>query len=393
MRGIEYKDSLRMRSVQDPVIPVVAELIRANPGTVSLGQGVVNFAPPPAVYEKIEIFQENPEIHKYGPVEGLPELRDKISEKLMAENSISTGEALQVVITAGANMGFLNALFAITDPGDEIILPAPYYFNHEMAVTMLNCKPVPVPTDNDYYPDIKKIEKAITAHTRAVVTVSPNNPTGAVYPRELLTAVNRLCRRHKIYHITDETYEYFTYDGAVHFSPAGLEESRRHTISLFSLSKAYGFASWRIGYMVIPDHLASAVRKIQDTNLICPPAISQYAAIGALEAGRAYCDKKVQSIAEVRTQLLKELETIGSHLFYPRAEGAFYAFLRIDTGITAMEMVSRLIENHGIAVIPGNAFGMERGCYLRISYGALEKETAILGIARLVEGLSEILGS
>ena len=393
MPEFEFKDSRRLRAVQDPVIPLIAGLIRANPGTVSLGQGVVNFSPPPAVYEKISLFQQDPDNHKYGPVEGLPELRDKISKKLTAENGITTGEALQVVITAGANMGFLNALFAITDPGDEVILPTPYYFNHEMAVTMLNCRPVAVPTDENYHPDLKRIEKAINARTRAVVTISPNNPSGAVYPRELLIAVNRLCLKHNVYHITDETYEYFTYDGAVHFSPASLKDSHRHTISLFSLSKAYGFASWRIGYMVIPQHLSLAIRKIQDTNLICPPVISQYAAVGALQAGRDYCDNKMQSILEVRTQLLKELETVGSRLSFPRSEGAFYAFLRLDTRITAVDMAARLIENHKVAVIPGSAFGMERGCYLRVSYGALDKETAILGIRRLVEGLSEIIGN
>ena len=132
------------------------------------------------------------------------------------------------------------------------------------------------------------IERAITPRTRAVVTVSPNNPTGAVYPESTLRAVNTLCRDRGIFHIHDEAYEYFTYGGAGHFSPGSLPEAAGHTISLFSLSKAYGMASWRIGYMVIPEVLAEAVNKIQDTILICPPAVSQHAAIAALEVGRSF---------------------------------------------------------------------------------------------------------
>lgn len=393
MSEFELNCSKRMRAVQDPIIPVVAGLIHANPGTISLGQGVVNFGPPASAYEKIKQFRKNNQNHKYGPVEGLPEFKERIMEKLTTENGIYIDNTTQIVITAGANMGFLNALFAITDPGDEIILLVPYYFNHEMAVTMLNCKPVLVATDGHYQPDINKIEEAITTRTRAVVTVSPNNPTGAVYSEDILTSINGFCRRYNIYHITDETYEYFTYNDARHFSPASLPDSGHHTISLFSLSKAYGFASWRIGYMVIPQHLTSAVTKAQDTNLICPPVISQYAALGALEAGREYCNEKMQSIRDVRKQLLKELMEIGSDIFIACADGAFYLFLKINTGITAIQMATRLIENHKIAVIPGSAFGMDQGCYLRVSYGALEKETAILGIRRLVKGIPEILGT
>src|SRR5205814_8297092 len=116
----------------------------------------------------------------------------------------------------------------------------------------------------------------------------------------------------------DEAYEYFTYDGARHFSPASIAASERHTISLHSLSKSYGFASWRIGWMVIPEHLLIAVKKIQDTILICPPVISQHAALGAMEAGRAYCDYHINEIRAVRAIVLNELETLGQLVMFPR---------------------------------------------------------------------------
>jgi aspartate/methionine/tyrosine aminotransferase len=232
---------------------------------------------------------------------------------------------------------------------------------------------------------------AFTDRTRAVVTVSPNNPTGAVYLESALREVNALCRERGVYHIHDEAYEYFTYGEARHFSPASIPGSAGHTVSLFSLSKAYGFASWRIGYMVMPAHLLVSVKKIQDTILICPPVISQHAAVGALEVGRAYCDGKRAGIERVRDIALEELGRIRSFCETPRADGAFYFLVRVDTPLGAMEMVERPVREHGVAVIPGDTFGAEEGCRLRISYGSLEEETAVAGIGRLVKGLTAIV--
>ena len=261
-----------MRMVQTPVIPVVGRLIRDNPGTISLGQGVVGYPPPLEALEAVARFAADPDNHRYGPVEGIPPLLEAIAAKLAADNAIASSDESRIVVTAGGNMAFANAVLAITDPGDEVILLEPYYFNHHMAVTIAGCRPVVVPTDAAYQPVVPRIEAAITSRTRAVVTVSPNNPSGAVYPEATLRAVNALCRERGLYHVHDEAYEYFVYDGARSFSPASAPGTAGHTISLFSLSKSYGFASWRIGYMVIPAHLFDAVCKIQDTILICPPA-------------------------------------------------------------------------------------------------------------------------
>jgi aspartate/methionine/tyrosine aminotransferase len=261
----------RMRSVQSPIIPVVGELIRQNPGTISLGQGVVYYNPPKEAFTKITEFLEQPDNHKYKAVEGIPQLQQAIAAKLKADNKIEINEKNCIVVTAGSNMGFTNAILAITNAGDEIIIQSPYYFNHEMAAVMANCRPVIVATDENYQLKIDAIKAAITPKTKAIVTISPNNPTGAVYPPEALREVNEICHQNNIYHISDEAYEYFTFDGVKHCSPASFPDSSNYTISLFSLSKAYGFASWRIGYMVIPEHLLVSVRKIQDTILICPP--------------------------------------------------------------------------------------------------------------------------
>ncbi len=392
-------ESRRLAAVQSPIIPVVADLIRTHPGTISLGQGVVNYGPPPAALEQIARFLAEPSNHKYQPVVGIPALVDALEQKLSAENGVRVGAAHgnRTMVTAGGNQAFLNAVLAIADPGDEFILPTPYYFNHEMAVTMANCRPVLVPTDSNHQLDLAALRAAITPRTRAILTVSPNNPTGAVYPAATLRAVNALCAEHGIFHINDEAYEYFTYDRVTHFSPASIPGAAAHTISLFSLSKSYGFASWRIGWMVYPAALETAMRKIQDTVVICPPVISQHVAIGALDpsvgGGAPYVREKLRAIAAVRTTVQSALAPLVADGLceIPPADGAFYFFLRVRSDLAPLALVERLVREHRVAVIPGSAFGLTHGCPLRVAYGALAPDTATEGIGRLVHGLRALV--
>jgi aspartate/methionine/tyrosine aminotransferase len=385
-------ESQRMRAVQSPIIPIVGEMIRSCPGTISLGQGIVHYGPPAEAMERLAASGRDPEHCRYTAVQGVAPLIEAIEQKLRNENGIEVRPHSRVIVTAGANMGFYNALLAIADPGDEVILLSPCYFNHEMAIAMANCRAVLVPTDEQYQPQPERLEAAITPRTRAIVTVSPNNPTGAVYPEQTLRRINEICRRNRIYHISDEAYEYFTYDEARHFSSGRLDGAHQYTISLFSLSKAYGFAGWRIGYMVIPEHLVTAVNKAQDTILICPPVPSQYAALGALEAGSDYCRKHLVSIAEVRSLVRRQLEELTDICTVPPAAGAFYFLVRVHTGISDMELVERLVRERHVAVIPGSAFGIQNGCFLRVAYGALRRDTAAEGVGRLVRGLRAIVG-
>jgi aspartate/methionine/tyrosine aminotransferase len=383
----------RMQAVQSPLIPIIGELIRTNPGTISLGQGVVYYGPPPDAIARLPEFLADPENHKYKPVQGIPPLLSAIEAKLKADNGIELNGQNCIVVTAGSNMGFMNAVLAITSPGDEIIIQTPYYFNHEMAIAIASCRPVLVATDENYQLRPDAIAQAITERTRAVVTISPNNPTGAVYPEAPLREVNDICRDRGIYHISDEAYEYFTYNGVKHISPGAFPQSSERTISLYSLSKAYGFASWRIGYMVIPEHLLVPVKKIQDTILICPPVISQYAALGALQVGIGYCQEKICAIASVRQLALDSLKRLEDLCSIAPTDGAFYFLLKVHTKLGAFELAQRLIREHRVAVMPGTTFGMEDGCYLRVAYGALQKETVAEGIERLVRGLQAIVDS
>ncbi len=383
--------SRRLQHVQTPIIPEVAAWINSSPGTLSLGQGVVFYPPPEAALQRARQVGNDFAYHIYGDVTGIPELRTAITTRLEQENGIAISAERRIVVTAGSNMAFLNAILAITDPGDEVILLKPYYFNHEMAITMLGCNAVCVDCDDDYQPDLDAISAAIGKRTRAIVTVSPNNPTGAVYPEPVLTAINHLCREKGLFHISDEAYEYFTWDGDQHFSPASIPGAEQYTIALYSLSKAFGFASWRIGYMLIPAELESAVTKVQDTNLICATRVSQEAAVAALQTGRAYCDDQRQQIEIVRESMLAGFTSLADVCELPRTTGAFYFLAKLHTELTALSVVQRLIKEHGIAVIPGETFGLHNACYLRIAYGALTPDKARPAIDRLVNGIREII--
>ena len=251
-RDLALSQSARLAAVQAPVIPIVGRWTAETPGTISLGQGIVSYGPPPEVMQAVAAFGSTLAEHRYGPVEGSAELVGLIEAKLARENGITVRPASRLFVTAGGNQAFVNAVLAVTDPGDEVILPAPFYFNHEMAVVIAGAVPVGVPTTREYQLDVAAIAAAITPRTRAIVTVSPNNPTGAVYPEQALREVNQLCRDRGVFHVHDEAYEYFAYAPSRHFSPGSIADAAPHTISLYSLSKGYGMASWRIGYMVVP---------------------------------------------------------------------------------------------------------------------------------------------
>jgi aspartate/methionine/tyrosine aminotransferase len=380
----------RMERIQAPIVAVVGDWIRQTPGTISLGQGVVHYGPPPAAIEAVRDGLGAAATHEYQPVAGLPALRERISVKLAAENGIDVARGSRVMVTAGGNMAFMHAVMATTSPGDEVILPVPFYFNHEMAIEMAGCIAVRVPTDDRYQLRLDAIEAAVTDRTRAIVTISPNNPSGAVLREADLRALNAFCRKRGIYHVSDEAYEYFTYGGARHTSPGAFRDAAGHTVSLYSLSKAYGFAGWRIGYAVYPEHLDAAMLKSQDTILICPTVASQLAAIAALEVGRPYCEPHVRALAEIREIVVSRLAALAPLAQVPAADGAFYCLLRVATPLDSLTLAERLVREHQVAVIPGTAFGMNDGCYLRVAYGALQKATVAEGIGRLVQGLRSI---
>ena len=382
------RGAARLAGVQAPVMGLVADLIQQHPGTISLGQGVAHYGPPEAALRHVQDFIRTPPAHGYGYGTGRKKLRAAIAEKLRAENQLD-GE-FEVVVTAGSNMAYFEAMLAITDPGDEVILIAPYYFNHEMAVGIADCRPVIVQLGPNFVPDVDAIKAHLSHRTRAIVTVSPNNPTGVVYSPALLQEINRLCAESGIYHISDEAYEYFTFDRTHHYSPGATPGAAGHTISLYSFSKSYGMAGWRLGYMALPAHLLPAVKKIQDTNVICASLTSQHAALAALEVGPDYCRQYLAGFDEVRKMVLERLAGLEPRLHVACAKGAFYVFMNLNTTLTSYAVCERLIREYRVAVIPGSTFGHAMPS-IRIAYGNLTEHAIMEGMDRLCMGLRVLL--
>lgn len=390
--------SSRMEAVDAPIIPAIAALVRNNPGTISLGQGVVNYGPPVEALNALPGLFGDTQLHKYQAVLGHPDLIDALTQKLSSENSVQLGSDSLLMVTAGSNMAFLNCVMAVGDPGDEFILPMPFYFNQEMAIKMSGCVPVPVPVNEDWTLDVEALAAAITPRTRAIVTVSPNNPTGAVYSAESLTAVNRLCAEKGLYHFSDEAYEYFTFDGVKHFSPGSLPGANKHTFSFYSMSKNYGMASWRIGYVVFPADLFDAMNKVQDTNLICAPVPSQLLALEVLKYGRSWVQPKVDALAAVRQNVYQALEQLGDLVQFPKTQGAFYVLMKMpgfESGQDPLAFNRAMAERHRVVSIPGFAFGLtntQEANYQRLSYGALQSASVSEGVERYVKAVKDWYG-
>lgn len=388
MSGRRGTTARRLSAVQTPVIPVMGELIRQTPGTLSLGQGMVHWGPPAqALSAASAALVDGQALHSYGAVAGEPALHAALAAWLREQHQLDLDDST-LLITAGSNMAFNAIAQVLCDPGDELILPVPWYFNHEMAIRLAGGRPVSV--DAGLIPDPQRLAAAITPRTRAIVTISPNNPSGAVLPADVLRAINQLCAERGLFHISDEAYALFGHGDTPVHSPGSASGSGRHTITLGSLSKSHGMAGWRLGWAVVPRALQADLAKVQDTILICPPRLIQQAAIGALSAGAGWCQERIAALAARRSRVLAALNEPGApwHVLGP-ADGAFYALLKVESSCSSDTAMERLIREHGVALVSGDSFGL-RGCCLRLSYGMLSDDDLDEALRRLRRGLGQI---
>ena len=402
----------RLDGVLRPVIPQISALVRTTPGCLSLAQGMVSWGPPPGVADAVAqaatelAAGDAAPLNSYGSMAGDPALLEAIRRDLTAPSRAGGPLDLagaQLLVTAGSNMAFNAIAQVITDPGDELILPLPYYFNHVMAVQLAGG--VAVPVDAGLVPDPVRLAAAITPRTRAIVTVSPNNPSGVVMPQPVLAAINRLCAARGLFHIHDEAYEHFVHGPTPHWSPGSQAGAGAHTISLFSLSKAYGMAGWRLGYGVVPAQLLPGLAQVQDTVLICPPRLTQVAAAAALAAGAPWCTPRVGALAALQQQLIAGVAAARDAgvpvRLLARPDGAFYGLLTLEpeaadglqrNGIDARTLMRRLATEHGVACVSGDAFGLT-GHSLRLSVGMVDVSTLAMGLERLFTGIRVLLAS
>lgn len=404
LQPVPPEPARRLAAVLEPVIPRVGALIAAHPGTLSMAQGMVDWGPPPQVLQVLQVelarAQADPiaaaSLDRYGPMQGDPPLLEALAAHLRARHGLDL-EGAALVVTAGSNMAFQILMQVLCDPGDEVILPVPWYFNHVMAVQLAGG--VPVLPEAGLIPDPQLLAAAITPRTRAIVTVSPNNPSGGVIPPERLAAINALCAHHGLLHISDEAYAAFVHGPVPHWSPGAVAGAAEHTVTLQSFSKAYGMAGWRLGYAALPQRLLAALAKVQDTNLICPPRLNQRAALAALGAGSDWLQPRLQTIRERRSLVLRSLEEARLRglplVLLQEPDGAFYALLQVRTPLTGMQLVERLIREHGVAALPGESFGLPAtggAAVLRLSYGLLPVEQLEQALQRLGAGVRALAG-
>jgi len=313
----------------------------------------------------------------YSETGGLPELRDEIAVKLRRDNHIDATPE-EVIVTVGAIEGLSSAVMAVIDPGDEVILPSPTYSTHIRQVVIASGKPVLVPTieEEGFILDIDAIKDAITPRTKAILYCSPSNPAGTVFSEEQLRQLAEIALEHNLMVITDEAYEYFTFDDHRHFSIASIKEMRKNAISCFTFTKTYAMTGWRVGYLHADREIIPQISKAHIPFAICAPVVSQYAALAALSGPQDCVSRFRQHYLEMRNLMCERLDRISSVFEYHRPGGSYLMFPRIlaEGGDDSATFCKKLLREARVSTTPGVAFGPTGEGHLRLSFCVSEDE-------------------
>jgi aspartate aminotransferase len=322
---------------------------------------------------------------KYAPTPGIEELRVALAEKYGTDYGLKVASS-QVVVSPGGKFSCYLAILAVCSPGDEVIIPAPFWVSYPEMVKLAGAVPkLVLATDaTGFKLTPAQVEAAITPKTKLLIINSPSNPTGAVYTREELGAIIDVAVKHNLYVMSDEIYEHLTYDGAKHYSPATFsKEAEARTIIVSGFSKTYSMTGWRLGTLVAPPSIAKAVAELQSQMTSNATTFAQYGALAALKE-KAKTQAALQTMLAAfdrrRKSLHAELNKIPG-VSCLLAQGAFYLFPNISKfGLSSTEFCTRLLEKEKVAAVQGSAFGAEG--YLRLSY-ATSDEIIAKGVARL----------
>ncbi len=342
---------------------------------ITLGQGVPSFGPPPAAIDAARASLTLPSTHLYCADAGLLSLREALCQRL-AEHPGICATPEDVIITAGGNQAFMLAAATLLDPGDEVVLAAPYFVNHEMALRAVGAVPVEagVSEADGFRTTWRHLEPHLTSRTRAVVLCTPSNPTGAVIEAaELARIVAELAAR-GIRVMCDETYMHFVYDGASVPSAAAGAGWRDHVVVLGTFSKSFGMTGWRLGYLLAGPEVCAHAIKIQDAMIICAPVIAQIAAEAAVRESWTYAHAYHDEMRARRRVLAEELSTIPALHWTPTA-GGFFAFVRVAGCTDSSALSTDILDAVDVVTIPGATFGRIGEGYLRLSYGAAGEAT------------------
>ena len=305
---------------------------------------------------------------KYTPSAGLPELRKAISAKLEKDNNLKYTPD-QICVCSGAKPAVYSALRATISPGDEVIIPSPYWVSYPSMVQLCGGTPVFVETraENGWKITAEEFEGAMTPRTKMIILNTPHNPTGAVYTEEELRAIGEVAVEEDILILSDEIYEYLVYDEAKHVSIGALsQELYDLTITINGFSKSYAMTGWRLGYSAAPDSIAKAIRLIQDHTASNATSFAQYGAIEALTGDQSFVSD-LREEYDMRRQYVYERLRNMPKVKVVEPKGAFYFFLDMsETGMSSLPICERLLERYKVAAVPGIAFGNDHA--IRISY-------------------------
>jgi aspartate aminotransferase len=351
----------------------------AGRDVIGLGAGEPDFDTPENIKEAAIKAIRDGKAAKYTAVDGMPELKAAIVRKFQRENAL-VYKPSQIIVSTGGKQVLYNALVATLNPGDQVIIPAPYWVSYPEMVTLAGGEPVEVATtmESGFKMQPEALEKAITPKTKWIIFNSPSNPTGAAYTHDELKAVTDVLKRHPHVHVmADDMYEHLVYDDFKFYSPAQIEPALyERTLTVNGVSKAYCMTGWRIGYAGGPEPLIKAMAAIQSQSTSNPAAVSQYAAIEALDGPQDFIARH-NKIFKERRDLCVSMLNQANGIRCPKPEGAFYVYPSCAGTIgktapngktlkTDEDFVTELLEAEGVAVVQGTPFGL--GPAFRISY-------------------------
>lgn len=377
-----------VRSIPPSGIRRFFDIVAEMSGVISLGVGEPDFVTPWHIREScVHGLQRG--YTSYTSNYGLLELRQEIARMLETDYGVIYDPKCEALITVGVSEALDLAMRALLSPGDEVLVPEPCYVSYNACVTLAGGVPVSVccNRENEFRVTVEQLAAALTPRTKALLIGYPNNPTGAVMPREDLAAIARFAEQHDLIVISDEIYASLTYDGE-HTCFASLPGMRDRTILLNGFSKAYAMTGWRIGYAMGNADFIGAMTKIHQYTMLCAPITAQIAAIEAIKQGTASRNKMVDEYDRRRRLMVDGLRNIGLDCFEPR--GAFYVFPSIrNTGLTSLQFAEQLLQAEKVALVPGDAFGACGEGFVRCSYASSSKNLseALDRIGRFVKPL------
>ena len=369
----------------------------AGRDVIGFGAGEPDFPTPAPIVEAAIAACRDPKMHHYTPAGGLPELKAAIAAKTRRDSAYEVDPA-QVLVTNGGKQAVYEAFATLLDPGDEVLLPAPYWTTYPEAIKLAGGAPVAVPTDEStgYLASVEQLEAARTDRTKVLLFCSPSNPTGAVYPRDQVEAIGRWAVERGIWVLTDEIYEHLVYDGAQAASmPVVVPELADRCVVVNGVAKTYAMTGWRVGWLIGPSDVVKAATNLQSHATSNVANVSQAASVAALRGDLSAVATMRDAFDRRRRTMVRMLQDIPG-VTCPEPLGAFYCFpsvkdilghsIRGRSAATTAELAELVLDEADVAVVPGEAFGAPG--YFRLSY-ALGDDELVEGVGRLGKLLGE----